>query len=61
MSSIKQQVIEKINSLPDNVTFSDIIEKIRFIQEVEQGLKQADAGNLISQEEIEKSLSKWTK
>ncbi len=61
MKTAKQNVIEKINKLPDDTTYSDIIEEIRFMQEVEEGLRQADEGKLIPHKEVEKSLSKWLK
>ncbi|MBA7547799.1 hypothetical protein ES705_40235 [subsurface metagenome] len=61
MKTVKQNVIETINHLPDDVTYNDIIEKIRFMQEVEEGIKQADEGKLITHEEVERSLSKWLK
>lgn len=59
MRTVKQNVIETISQLPDDVTYRDIIEKIRFMQEVEEGLKQADKGKLIPHEEVERSLSEW--
>ena len=61
MKTTKQNVIETITHLPDNVTYSDIIEKIRFIQEVEEGIKQADDGELLTHGEVERSLYKWLK
>ncbi len=59
MRKANQNVIEEINKLIDDTICSDYIEEIRFIQEVEEGLRQADEGRLIPHTEVEKSLSKW--
>ena len=59
MAGIKQQVIQIIQSLPDNVTLDDIIAELYFKLQVDAGLKELDEGKGIPHEEVEKRMSKW--
>ncbi len=59
MPSIKQKVIEMIQSLPEEVTVDDIMEELYFKLQVDEGLRELDEGKGISQEEVEKRMSKW--
>jgi predicted transcriptional regulator len=53
MARIKQQVIQIIQSLPDNVTLDDIMAELYFKLQVDAGLKELDEGNGIPHEEVE--------
>ena len=44
MAEIKQQVIQMIQSLPDNVTIDDIMAELYFKLQVDAGLKELDEG-----------------
>ena len=59
MPSIKQKVIEMIQSLPEEVTVDDIMEELYFKLQVDEGLRELDEGKGISHEEAEKRMSKW--
>lgn len=59
MRGIKQQVIQMIQSLPEEVTVDDIIAELYFKLQVDAGLKELDEGKGIPHEEIEKRMSKW--
>ena len=59
MAEIKQQVIQIIQSLPDNVTLDDIMAELYFKLQVDAGLKELDEGKGIPHEEVEKRMSKW--
>ena len=52
----KQRAIDAIRSLPEDATLEDAIERLCFIAKVEEGLRQADAGELIPHEEIKKQF-----
>lgn len=58
MSEIKQQVIQIIQSLPDDVTLDDIMAELYFKLQVDAGLKELDEGKGIPHEEVEKRMSK---
>ena len=59
MAEIKQQVIQIIQSLPNDVTLDDIMAELYFKLQVDAGLKELDEGKGIPHEEVEKRMSKW--
>lgn len=55
MSSIlKEEAKKLIDAIPDNATWDDIMYEIYVRQKIEEGLEAADAGRIVSQEDIEK-------
>jgi predicted transcriptional regulator len=52
--TIKQRAIEALQTLPDDATIDDAIERLRLIAKIEEGLRQADAGQLSDHEEVKK-------
>ncbi len=59
MAEIKQQVIQIIQSLPDDVTLDDIMAELYFKLQVDAGLKELDEGNGTPHEEVEKRMLRW--
>jgi hypothetical protein len=57
--STKEAVIEIIKRLPDDVTLPDIVAELNFRQQVEEGLRQLDAGEGLSHAEAKEQLGKW--
>ena len=55
-ATLKQRAIEAIQTLPDDATLEDAIERLCFIAKVEEGLRQSEAGELIPHEEIKKQF-----
>jgi len=47
----KQQVLKAIQELPDDATVEDALDRLYLLYKVERGLRQADRGELISQED----------
>lgn len=59
MSGIKQQVIEMIQSLPDEITVDDIMAELYFKMQVDAGLRELDEGEGITHDQAKQRLSKW--
>lgn len=59
MSIVKDQIIQMIQSLPDNVSVDDVMAELYFKLQVDAGLKELDEGKGIPHEEMEKRMSKW--
>jgi hypothetical protein len=57
--TVKEQVLKAIQELPQDATFEDAMERLYLLYKVERGIKQADAGQKISQEEAKKRMKKW--
>lgn len=54
--SIKQKVIEVVESLPADATIEDAMERLYFLAKIQRGLEQADAGETISHDDAKKRL-----
>ncbi len=61
MKTAKQSAIKAIQTLPDDSSYEDIMERLYFMQKVETGLKVVEEGRVVSHEEVKKRLSKWLK
>jgi predicted transcriptional regulator len=59
MPGIKEQVIQMIQELPEDITVDDVMAELYFRLQVDAGLKELDAGKGISHEEVEKRMGKW--
>jgi predicted transcriptional regulator len=55
-TSAKERAIDSIRSLPDDASLEDVIERLAFIQAVEEGLRQSEAGRVVPHEEIERQF-----
>ena len=56
----KDLVIKSIDTLPQEFTIDELIEKLIFIERVGEGLKQSGEGNVVSNVEVKKIISKWS-
>lgn len=52
----KQRAIEALQALPEQATIEDAIERLCFIAKIEEGLRQSDARQLVSHDEIKKQF-----
>jgi predicted transcriptional regulator len=50
----KQEVINIINDLPDDVTFEDVIYKLYVANSIKSGLEDISAGNTRTHDEVRK-------
>jgi len=57
----RDKVINSIKDLPDSFTIDELIDRLIFIEKVEQGLKQSEEGNVIPHDEVGKIIEKWSK
>ncbi len=60
--SAKRKAVKAVEELPDEATLDDAIEKLILLRKIECGLRQREAGEGISQREIEKRFGvSWRK
>ena len=52
----KERALEALRGLPDDASIDDAIERLCFVARIEEGLRQSEAGELISHEDIKKHL-----
>lgn len=59
--SVKAGIIAMLHRLPDDVTYDEIVEAIDLRREIERGLKEIDAGDVVSHEEVKRRIASWRK
>lgn len=57
----KEAVLKLLETLPDNASIEDIQYHLYVLQKIRAGQEAADAGDLISHEEVMRDLAKWLK
>jgi predicted transcriptional regulator len=56
-ASLKQRVLEVMDQLPSNATVEDLMERLYFLAKVERGLADANAGRMVSHEDVSKRFA----
>lgn len=59
MGKAKEDIRQLLESLPDDVSYEDVQYHIDVQQAVQRGIDAADRGDVISQEEVERRMTKW--
>ncbi len=57
--SNKELVIETVRKLPEDASLQQISEEIAILAAIQRGREAADAGDVISHEELEKRSASW--
>ena len=60
METAKEDVRRMLESLPDDATLEDIQYRIYVRQAIAAGLRDIDQGRVVSQQEVERRMSRWT-
>ena len=58
--STKELALNTIQELPDDASFNEIEERIRFLAALEKGREDVRAGNVVPHEEVRDLLKEWT-
>lgn len=61
MQTAKQEVSDLLARLPENCSLEEIQYHLYVLQKVEHGLEDVKAGDVYTQEEVEKKMAKWLK
>jgi hypothetical protein len=57
----KEKIKKSIDSLPDDLTIDQVIDRIIMLDKIEQGLKDVEEGNVYTSDEVKAKLGKWLK
>lgn len=60
MNTAKDEVESLLKKLPDDCTLEDVQYHLYVIEKIQRGIQRAQKEGIISQEEVERRLSKWT-
>ena len=50
-----------IKILPDTFTIDELIDQLIFMEKVEEGYQQSEAGKVVSNEDVKLMIDKWSK
>jgi hypothetical protein len=59
VGTVKDEIRKMLDEIPDDASLEDIQYHIYVRQKIKRGLKDAKDGRTMSQEEVEKRMSKW--
>ena len=54
--SVKQLLRDTVDKLPADASVEEAMERLYFLSKVERGLEQADAGKILTHEEVRRRL-----
>ena len=57
----KQKLIKAVQTLPDNATYEDAMERLLVLAKIDRGLKQLATSDTISHEKMKLKMRKWLK
>jgi predicted transcriptional regulator len=51
-TTIKQRALDAVKQLPEDASWEDVMERLLFVEKVERGIAEADAGKFIPHEHV---------
>ena len=57
----KDKLRQSINKLPDSFTIDELIDRLMFIEKVEEGIEQSKEKKVLSNENVKRIIEKWSK
>jgi len=55
----REKVIDAVKELPQEFDLEELIERLIFVEKVEQGLKQFDEGKAVDHAQVKDMVKKW--
>lgn len=59
MRTIKEDALQLVRSLPDDVNWEDVLYAVYVRRMIEAGLKDADEGRVVPHEEVKRRIALW--
>jgi predicted transcriptional regulator len=60
MMSAKEQVLQAITRLPDDIDFRDAADEIAFLAAMREAERDIDEGRVVTNEEMKARIVEWT-
>ena len=57
--SVKDQVLQAIHRLPDDIDFRDVADEIAFLAAVREAERDIDEGRLVTDDQMKARISEW--
>lgn len=58
--SVKEQVLDAIQRLPDDIDFRDVADEIALLAAVQEAERDIEQGRLVSNEEMKSRIGQWS-
>jgi predicted transcriptional regulator len=58
--SVKDQVLQAIHRLPDDIDYRDVTDEIAFLAAVREAERDIDEGRLVTNEQMKTRIAEWT-
>jgi hypothetical protein len=58
--TVKEQVLQAIQRLPDDIDYRDVAEEVAFLAAVLEAEEDVQAGRVISNEQMKARIAEWT-
>ena len=58
-TNLKEALHTLADQLPDNATWDDVMEEVRYRRAVEAGIRAADRGEFATKDEVREAFSSW--
>lgn len=59
MTAPKQEAIKIIDSLPDDMSYDEILKELAFDRMIQRGLKDSNENKTISNEDMKHKIKQW--
>ncbi len=60
MSTVKEEVKALLDKLPDDCSLEDVQYHLYVVEKIHRGIERAEQEGVLSQDEVERKLDKWT-
>ena len=57
----KTNLKKQIEKLPEEFSIDELVERLILIEKIERGTKQSEAGQVISESDLDREIEKWFK
>ena len=57
----KQKVVKAVQSLPEDASFEDALDRVLLLAKIERGIQQLDAGEGIPHAKMKVKMRRWLK
>ena len=57
----REKAIQAIQTLPDDASIEDAMERLLLLAKIERGILQADSGQTIPHAQVKERMAKWQK
>jgi predicted transcriptional regulator len=58
--SVKEQVLQAINRLPDDIDYRDAADEIAFLAAMPEAERDIEQGRLVTNEQMKSRIGEWT-